>query len=234
MKLKDQKAYNTKITHHVLKTRPWDDVCYVYCRRCLKKARTYNHVSKEDKLALTLLENILGEPVPLLYYFDYRQFGHIVKDKHVISLALNKCNLSHIPKPVLWLSSLKQLTLSQNHLTSISVDLSVLQDLTKLHLCLNKLHTLPESMGKLAALQKLCVAENALYELPSSFQFLTSLVKLDLLYNQFTEFPSHLPQSLTSLKFHTRPFIKIPLPWRRSNYFLIKKEMSNKSDMVDK
>ena len=101
------------------------------------------------------------------------------------------------------LSSLQELDLSFNDLTSLPSGLfSGLTSLQELNLYGNELTTLPPGLfSGLSSLQELDLGINDLTSLPSGlFSGLTSLQELDLGYNELTTLPPGLFSGLTALE----------------------------------
>ncbi|KAJ4979894.1 hypothetical protein NE237_010674 [Protea cynaroides] len=87
------------------------------------------------------------------------------------------------------LKSLKVLSLSQNHLTTLPSSLGTLTSLTQLHVANNKLTSLPSEIELLTQLQILSASNNRLSSVPSSIGNCRSLIEIDLSSNLLVELP---------------------------------------------
>ncbi len=103
-----------------------------------------------------------------------------------------------IPESIYTLTSLQNLFLMDNKLTTLSKSICKLTSLKKLNLSWNKLENLPESIGNLSSLETLNLACNKLVSLPESMSNLTSLRNLDLTGNRLMSLPDLT--SITSLE----------------------------------
>ncbi|KKL93164.1 hypothetical protein LCGC14_1877430, partial [marine sediment metagenome] len=218
----DSKEFNNQYTHWIRGTRPMEANKFIYCIKCSESFKNYNCINKKERLVLLELQDLIGKPIPLIYYFADEYFGCIIKEGHVVGLNLAKSNLTKIPRILTKLTNLKFLSLRNNKLTSIPnwiqefsalkfLDLSknkicnvtenirTLANLEKLYLCSNKIMNLPTFFGGLKSLAKLCLESNKLSSLPLSFSELNSLKELDLSNNRFESFPKHLPHSIEIL-----------------------------------
>jgi len=116
------------------------------------------------------------------------------------------CPLTVIPKSIFTLSGLKELSITDQSESDITIELPSLIDINKLtnleflDLHGNSLSTIPSSIGDLNKLINLDISDNKLTELPSSFGNLTSLEKLVLGKNNINELPSSFG-NLSSLKY---------------------------------
>ncbi|MCD4723637.1 MAG: GTP-binding protein, partial [Bacteroidales bacterium] len=100
-------------------------------------------------------------------------------------LGLSGNQLSSLPESISMLTSLTDINLSYNQLSSLPESISMLTSLTYLMLSNNQLSSLPESISKLTSLTNLDLTQNQLSSLPESISKLTSLINLDLLSNKF-------------------------------------------------
>lgn len=93
------------------------------------------------------------------------------------------------------ISSLQQLYLNNNSITSVPADINSLSNLIQLSLQFNQITSLPAEIGSLAHLQTLDIGINQLTTLPSEIGNLTNLRSLRLYNNHI----SSLPASITNL-----------------------------------
>eukprot|EP01087_Luapelamoeba_hula_P010709 TRINITY_DN2842_c1_g1_i2.p1 TRINITY_DN2842_c1_g1~~TRINITY_DN2842_c1_g1_i2.p1 ORF type:complete len:1021 (-),score=130.51 TRINITY_DN2842_c1_g1_i2:58-3120(-) len=87
-------------------------------------------------------------------------------------------------------SSLIDLLLAGNNLTSLPDAISTLSELVTLSLEDNKLETIPSSIKGLTALQKLFLTNNSLNSLPAEINSLENLCELELGNNNLTSLPT--------------------------------------------
>ena len=114
-------------------------------------------------------------------------------------LHLRGNQLTSLPVEVRQLTSLMYLNLGGNQLTSVPVETWQLTSLEALYLHDNKLTTLPADIGQLTSLMYLDLTDNQLMSVPSEIGQLTSLKQLGLYGNQLTSVPAEIGQ-LTSLE----------------------------------
>jgi hypothetical protein len=117
-----------------------------------------------------------------------------------------------LPESLGDLTSLTDLDLSRNQLTSLSENLGNLTNLNHLYLQENQLSFLPESLGKLANLTYLDLINNHLTSLPKSLGYLTNLAELYLSKNQLISLPENLGNltELTQLYLEENQLISLP------------------------
>ena len=112
------------------------------------------------------------------------------------------CSLPSLSPGLAHLTSLLQLSLTDNHLQSLPDEIGQLEQLRLLDASRNSLTLLPASLYRLSSLQTLLLAHNSLSD--DSFPAVTegmgsilpSLHHLDLASNHLTRFPSFLPHTL--------------------------------------
>jgi internalin A len=134
-------------------------------------------------------------------------------------LYLDSLGLRELPRSILQLEHLRELSLSENRLTSVPKWLGQLTRLHTLTLWVNSLEELPESIGELIRLERLGLHSNKLASLPESMRRLTALKIVYLDRNRLESLPAwigswtqlttlsvsnnqlcNLPQSLSELK----------------------------------
>jgi hypothetical protein len=104
-----------------------------------------------------------------------------------------------VPAPLFFISSLRKLDLSQNHLVSIS-GIGELRELEQLDISQNRLEYLPDEMGQLKKLKELRLAKNRLNarSIPLDL-FQNGLVTLDLSENKFKIINSELARAFSNV-----------------------------------
>lgn len=139
---------------------------------------------------IQLIESELGTKLPLLDEFDASSFGLLVRDQHVLGLAVPESGLQQLPDAIGSLSQLQVLNLKGCRLDRLPESISDLSYLRTLGLRGNGLTSLPASLGKLRELRALSVSENQLASLPDSIGDLLNLRELVLLKNNLTFLPA--------------------------------------------
>jgi leucine-rich repeat protein SHOC2 len=104
-----------------------------------------------------------------------------------------------VPAEIGQLTSLRELDLYGNKLTSLPAEIGQLTSLRKLNLSGNQLTSLPAEIGQLTLLEVLDLRRNELTSLPTEIGQLTSLESLYLSDNKLTSLPAEIGQ-LTSLE----------------------------------
>ena len=118
----------------------------------------------------------------------------------VVELELGEMGLTGaVPAEIGQLTSLAELWLDGNQLTSVPAEIGRLTSLTMLYLHNNQLTSVPAEIGQLAALKVLSLSGNQLTSVPAEIGQLTSLRELSLLGNELTSLPAEIWQ-LTSLR----------------------------------
>jgi hypothetical protein len=126
--------------------------------------------------------------------------GLTMVDGRVVELHLTGMGLTGaVPAEIGQLTSLKELSLIDNRLTSLPAEIGQLTSLERLSLQRNKLTSLPAEIGQLTSLKELSLERNQLTSLPAEIGQLTSLRELYLQRNHLTSVPVEIGQ-LTSLK----------------------------------
>ncbi len=105
------------------------------------------------------------------------------------TLLLQGLELDSLPEAIWMLSSLKELDLSNNNLSSISLQISQLSYLEILSVQKNDLITLPNTLSRLSHLRKISAYDNCLSILPNTLGGLRSLQGLMLASNKLQVLP---------------------------------------------
>ena len=125
--------------------------------------------------------------------------GVTIENGRVVELALDDFRLTGaVPAEIGRLTSLRELWLNSNQLTSLPVEIGQLTSLERLYLKCNELTSLPAEIGQLTSLEVLYLKCNELTSLPAEIGQLTSLEVLNLEGNELTSLPAEIGQ-LTSL-----------------------------------
>ena len=131
-------------------------------------------------------------------------------DKEKTEWVGNK--LSEFPDPVLQLTNLKILYLSENQITAIPEELGQLSNLTQLELGYNQITSIPEAIGQLSNLTGLYLNNNQITQMPEALGKLSKLTGLDLSDNLITVIPEELGKlsNLTGLGLSNNLITAIP------------------------
>jgi len=126
--------------------------------------------------------------------------GVTIENGRAVELELEEFGLTGaVPAAIGQLTSLKELDLSGNQLTSLPAEIGQLTSLRELHLRENELTSLPAEIWQLTSLTELHLGYNQLTSLPAEIGQLTSLTELALNGNRLTSLPAEIGQ-LTSLE----------------------------------
>ena len=131
----------------------------------------------------------------------------------VVELELGEMGLTGaVPAEIGQLTSLAELWLDGNQLTSVPAEIGRLTSLTMLYLHNNQLTSVPAEIGQLAALKVLSLSGNQLTSLPAEIGQLTSLRVLSLYNNKLTSVPAEIGQltSLTRLDLYGNQLTSLP------------------------
>ena len=125
------------------------------------------------------------------------EIGHLTS---LTELVLHNNQLSTLPAEIGQLTALTRLDLSYNRLGKLPPEIGQLTALTELYLQKNKLVTLTREISKLSKLEHLRVDNNQLTKLPPGIGQHTALKVLNLSRNQLTSLPPEIGQ-LTALTY---------------------------------
>jgi hypothetical protein len=131
----------------------------------------------EEQTVIEEIQQIIGKAIPFISPFEE---GNITKsnpkfettlvmgfalDGHIVSLRLDKCNLTQIPPCISKLKELQYLSLNNNQISEIPEFLPACESLVSLLLINNQLKELPESIWDVPNLEELVIAGNPLTEI---------------------------------------------------------------------
>ncbi|MFX1487680.1 MAG: GTP-binding protein [Promethearchaeota archaeon] len=156
-------------------------------------------VEQEQARILEELEKLIQQKIPVVTKLSSEPFGVIIDGDQVKGLGLFRCGLKTIPDILTKLSSLEELRIYDNLISSIPEFVFTIKNLKILGLTKNNLENLPSSIGKLESLEYLSVRGNRLSNLPDSLNRLKKLDYLNLNGNHFILLPEVVCQ-LKSLK----------------------------------
>ena len=114
------------------------------------------------------------------------------------NLNLSNTGTTTIPSSITQLTALQNLNLSNNQIATIPLSISQLTNLQSLDLSKNNISSIPSSVTQLTSLKFLYLQYNNISVLPSSISQLTNLQTLWINNNQITTIPSTITQ-LTNL-----------------------------------
>ncbi|NOT74458.1 MAG: hypothetical protein HOP08_05975 [Cyclobacteriaceae bacterium] len=125
-------------------------------------------------------------------------FPNISRNKNLVKLNLieNNLTLQDIKKGN---SSLQDLNLQKNKITSVSAGISKFPNLKKLGLNYNKITEMHPAVGELTRLESIGLYQNQLDHIPTGIFKLKNLQIIDLYYNSLTKIDSQISK-LSSLK----------------------------------
>ncbi|MFX1311184.1 MAG: leucine-rich repeat domain-containing protein [Promethearchaeota archaeon] len=148
----------------------------------------------------------------ILFEKIYWRLKYKIKKCRIIELDFIFKNLTTLPLPVRYLTSLKSLILRYNQLSSLPDWIGTLNSLENLNLNVNNLIWLPESIGELKKLKQIFLWKNELKMLPKSIGGLKNLLIIDLRLNQLTYIPETIGKliSLKELNLHDNQLKKLP------------------------
>jgi hypothetical protein len=116
----------------------------------------------------------------------------VLKARETRTLELSFLDLTSFPCEYLGITSVTDLSLSDNNLASLSPEIGTCVDLKQLWLQNNKLTTLPPSVRSLTKLVTLCLDNNRLDAVPPLMRYLTAMRRLSLKDNTLDEIPAAL------------------------------------------
>jgi serine/threonine protein kinase len=133
-------------------------------------------------------------------------------ERDVVSLDLQKKQLTSLPAEIGQLTNLTSLDLWANKLTSLPAEIGQLINLTSLNLRANRLTSLPAEIGQLTRLTSLNLKGNQLADLPTEIWQLVNLTWLNLSDNQIASLPVGIGQLkiLTSLNLGGNQLTSLP------------------------
>ncbi len=107
------------------------------------------------------------------------------------SLDLNACNLTKIPKEILFLNNLENIFLSRNIIRDIT-PLTKLYNIKSLYLHHNLIREIPKEISDMVNLTKLEISHNLIEKIPIELCNMKKLERLDLTYNSIKTVPEEL------------------------------------------
>jgi Leucine-rich repeat (LRR) protein len=168
---------------------------------------------KEVEVLLTI-EMDIGKAIEILAESHEGKVGifAIVKDRHVESLSLQKCDLKEIPKMFKNFEKLKTLNLTCNNLSRVPKWILKFTNLQKIYIGGNQIKLLPEWIGKFKSLKWLDISYNPIELLPESIKELENIEYLNVECCPLKQFPDlssdHLPQGLKDLNYYLNDVYK--------------------------
>ena len=166
-----------------------------------------------DTLTIQELSDILINYFTImLFEKTYWRLKYKIKKCRIIELDFIFKNLTTLPLPIRYLTSLKTLVLRYNQLTSLPDWIGALTSLENLNLNVNNLKDIPESIGKLKALKQILLWKNELKTLPRSIGELEQLQIINLRLNQLIYLPKSIGNlvSLKELNLHDNQLKELP------------------------
>ena len=163
---------------------------------------------KYSTLDLSIDRSILD-----LRFHDLQSLPHISNPSSLIELSLLNNQLTTLPDPIGDLSNLASLSLSGNQITTLPTRIGNLINLQWLYVGSNRLSTVPSSLGQLSKLKSLSLRDNYLTTIPDSIGNLTNLTWLHLDRNQLSTLPASISKllNLTELNLSHNQLIDLPI-----------------------
>ncbi|KAI4890073.1 hypothetical protein NFI96_025080, partial [Prochilodus magdalenae] len=164
--------------------------------RELRKLRVLTLRSKLTKIP-SAVADVAGQLLRLCMHNDgsrLQAFSTLKKLVNLATLELTACELERLPSAVFSLTSLQELDLRENKLTTMEEILSLqhCRRLSTLKLWHNSITSVPEHISKLRSLEMLDLSWNKISKLPPKLCYCTKLRHLDLSHNQLTSLPSEI------------------------------------------
>ncbi len=149
--------------------------------------------------ALKELEQLIGEPLPVLQRCDGGNFGFKPLNFLVDALAVNYKDIEILPPGLRNLHVLTELYLNFNQLVDVTKCFDGLFSVKHIEIWNNKLTALPANIKDIKDLMHLEVNSNHINVLPPEIGKLIKLNFLDASYNKLEQLPSAISE-LSSLK----------------------------------
>lgn len=184
----------------------------------LKEENYFRYLSHEELIraltttaeaeALLTIEQNIGKLIEILTELHEGKVGvyAIVKNRHVETLSLHKCNLKSVPIKLKKFSKLKTLNLTSNRISIVPRWVLKFRNLQYLWISSNQIKLLPEWIGKLKSLKGLGVGYNPIETLLESIKELENIEYFNVegcLLKRFPDLSSdHLPPGLKNLGYY--------------------------------
>lgn len=164
--------------------------------RELKNLRVLTLCGKVTKIPSSIVD-VGGQLLRLCVHNEgvrLHSFSCLKKLANLATLELIGCELERLPSAIFSLTTLQQLDLKQNRLTTVEEILSLqhCRRLSTLRLCYNSIRYIPEHINKLRSLETLDLSWNKIYKLSLHLCYCTKLRHLDLSHNQLTSLPPEI------------------------------------------
>jgi len=158
----------------------------------------------EEAEALLTIEKKVEKPVEILTELHEGKVGvfAIVKNRHIETLSLHKCNLEQIPIELKKLKKLETLYLTSNRISILRWRLEF-TNLQYFYINNNQISLLPEWIGSLTSLKELDISYNPIEILPESITELKKIIHLNVERCPLKQYPDlssdHLSSGLKAL-----------------------------------
>lgn len=138
--------------------------------------------------------------------------GVKLENNRVVSLKIDSCKITKIPREISNLTALRSLNLNKNRIVSLPETIGSIPTLETLKLEYCSLEKIPESIGNLTGLTYLSLYRNKLSSLPEQIGNCTSLQRLSLSFNELSTLPTTFAalQELTLLGIGGNQFTELP------------------------
>lgn len=165
-------------------------------------------ITPEEAEALLTIEQNVGKPIEILTELHEGKVGvfAIVKNRHVETLSLLKCDLKQTPLILKKFTKLISLNLTYNQISTVPKWILDFENLQDLLIGGNQIKSLPEWIGKLTSLKWLDIGYNPIEILPESIKELENIEYFDVECCPLKQFPDlssdHLPQGIKDLNYY--------------------------------
>jgi len=177
-----------------------------------QRLREKFRVKPEQFKVLEELQKLLIKELPKEDEVGWSDYGVKVENEEVLTLGLANCDLMRLPDDIGNLTSLNDLFVKYNKLTTLPNSIGNLKALKRVSFKNNQLTILPDIFGNLESIRELTISENRLKVLPASIGNLKSLLTVWFYGNQLESLPESFGQleSLEKLYFYENNLMTLP------------------------
>jgi len=178
-----------------------------------QRLREKFRVKPEQFKVLEELQKLLIKELPKEDEIGWSDYGVKVENEEVLTLGLANCDLMRLPDDIGNLTSLKDLFVKYNKLTTLPNSIGKLKALKRVSFKNNQLTILPDIFVNLESIRELTISENRIKVLPASIGNLKSLLTLWFYNNQLESLPESFGQleSLEKLYIYENNLMSLPI-----------------------